>query len=434
MPDRRHWRLYLAACILLGGGLLLTLSVLDSAPADVSGTSRNRLGPLGAGIAHELRLTLGVAVYVFLAGWFVVAARLILRRSWLSWSLRSIGWLLLVPCATVFAERWPALVPPGAPPPLGPGGSLGAWLNEILNASLRPAGQYLLLGSCLLLGVILSLDTFLLRLGRLLWWCLRVNLGISATAAKRPTSRTLSSPTIVRTTVAKEPEDSEQAEEPAPSEVAEEDRPANPSIIPIHHHNEIAGHDPQGPHLFAPARRKAAVSAVSDQERFADYELPALTLLEDARPFDYSEHDEQLRDRAALLEKTFTDFGLNVRVVGINTGPVITQFEIALETGLRVNKVTRLADDIALNLKVPSVRIVAPIPGKNTVGIEVPNELPRRRPPQGSPPGLGQEGRASSRCRCFSARTARAGRSSTTSPTCRTCSSPAPPAPASRSA
>jgi S-DNA-T family DNA segregation ATPase FtsK/SpoIIIE len=52
----------------------------------------------------------------------------------------------------------------------------------------------------------------------------------------------------------------------------------------------------------------------------------------------------------------------------------VTQFEIALETGLRVHKVKRLEDDIALNLKVPSVRIVAPIPGKNTVGIEVPNE------------------------------------------------------------
>ncbi|NCZ93500.1 MAG: hypothetical protein EBZ00_05920, partial [Actinobacteria bacterium] len=54
---------------------------------------------------------------------------------------------------------------------------------------------------------------------------------------------------------------------------------------------------------------------------------------------------------------------------------VITQFEISLETGLRLNKVTRLAEDIALNLRVPSVRMVAPIPGKNTVGVEIPNEL-----------------------------------------------------------
>ena len=81
-----------------------------------------------------------------------------------------------------------------------------------------------------------------------------------------------------------------------------------------------------------------------------------------------------LRERAALLEKTFTDFGLNVRVVGINTGPVVTQFELALETGLRLHKVTALADDVALNLKAPSVRMVAPIPGKNTVGVEIPNE------------------------------------------------------------
>jgi S-DNA-T family DNA segregation ATPase FtsK/SpoIIIE len=111
-----------------------------------------------------------------------------------------------------------------------------------------------------------------------------------------------------------------------------------------------------------------------DEDRFADFELPPLNLLDDPEPFPYEEHDQHLRDRAGVLEKTFTDFCLSVRVVGINTGPVITQYEVALETGLRVHKVTRLADDLALNLKVPSVRIVAPIPGKNTVGIEIPNE------------------------------------------------------------
>src|SRR6185503_12455734 len=79
-------------------------------------------------------------------------------------------------------------------------------------------------------------------------------------------------------------------------------------------------------------------------------------------------------ETATVLEKTLVDFGVNVKVVGINTGPVITQYEILLETGLRVNKVTNLADDLAINLKVPSIRIVAPIPGKNTVGIEIPNE------------------------------------------------------------
>ena len=91
MPDRRDWRLYFAACVLLAGGLFLTLSVLDYDPSDVGNAiypaptaSHNRLGPLGAAIAHELRQTLGFAVYVFLAGWFVVVVRLIFRRRWLS--------------------------------------------------------------------------------------------------------------------------------------------------------------------------------------------------------------------------------------------------------------------------------------------------------------------------------------------------------------
>ena len=66
-----------------------------------------------------------------------------------------------------------------------------------------------------------------------------------------------------------------------------------------------------------------------------------------------------------LLERTLLDFGYQVRVVQIDTGPVITQFEIELEAGLRVSKVMGLADDLAIALAVPSVRIVAPIPGQD---------------------------------------------------------------------
>jgi S-DNA-T family DNA segregation ATPase FtsK/SpoIIIE len=361
MPDRRHWRLYLAACILLIGGVFMTFSVLDYS-----------LGPLGAGLAQELRQSLGVAVYVFLASWFTVVIQLVLRRSWLSWTLRSLGWLLLVPCAAVLAERGPALALPGAMPPLGPGGSIGGWLNDWLQTAFSPTGQDVLLGSGATLGVLLSLGSLLPRLPRLLWWCIRANLDITSQSAKRPAERVRPAPFIVRMSPpeTEDPEPDEEAAADAPPEEAANGR----HVIPIHHHNEAARHEAQGPHLFAPSRRKPAACTPSDRERFANYELPMLTLLEDARAFDHREHDRELRDRAALLEKTFTDFGLSVHVVGINTGPVITQFEIALKTGLRVHKVTRLGDDIALNLKVPSVRIVAPIPGKNTVGIEVPNE------------------------------------------------------------
>ena len=61
-------------------------------------------------------------------------------------------------------------------------------------------------------------------------------------------------------------------------------------------------------------------------------------------------------------------------MVEIETGPVISQYEIDLAPGLRLQKITALADDLAIAMRVPSVRIVAPIPGKNSVGVEVPNE------------------------------------------------------------
>ena len=104
------------------------------------------------------------------------------------------------------------------------------------------------------------------------------------------------------------------------------------------------------------------------------FELPPLELLEPPTPFPVQEHEAKVHARAMLLERTLLDFGYQVRVVQIDTGPVITQFEIELEAGLRVSRIMSLADDLAIALAVPSVRIVAPIPGKTTVGIEVPND------------------------------------------------------------
>jgi S-DNA-T family DNA segregation ATPase FtsK/SpoIIIE len=105
----------------------------------------------------------------------------------------------------------------------------------------------------------------------------------------------------------------------------------------------------------------------------ADYELPSLELLLPAEQLQLEQQEQEVRDRARVLEKTFADFGFKVRVVEIETGPVISQYEIELEAGLRLAKISNLADDLAIALRVPSVRIVAPIPGKNSVGIEVPN-------------------------------------------------------------
>jgi S-DNA-T family DNA segregation ATPase FtsK/SpoIIIE len=114
---------------------------------------------------------------------------------------------------------------------------------------------------------------------------------------------------------------------------------------------------------------KASVSV----EQFSGYEIPSQQLLDTRVTIDYDAQEKQIRRNAKTLEKTFNEFGFDVKVVDVETGPVIAQYEVALAAGLRLSKISGLADDLAIALRVPSVRIVAPIPGKNTVGIEVPN-------------------------------------------------------------
>ena len=108
-------------------------------------------------------------------------------------------------------------------------------------------------------------------------------------------------------------------------------------------------------------------------EETDDYELPPIDICRRKHVLSRSTKKKSAAKPRSSKRRSL-DFGYKVKVVQIDTGPVITQFEIELEAGLRVSKITGLADDLAIALRVPSVRIVAPIPGKTTVGIEVPNE------------------------------------------------------------
>ena len=140
------------------------------------------------------------------------------------------------------------------------------------------------------------------------------------------------------------------------------------------------GHELPAPKVQMPARKQEDADSLLDSvhesapEGTEDYRLPSLELLERSDDVCYDEQLDEVRRKAKVLEATFQSFGFNIRVVEIETGPVIAQYEVELEAGLRLSKITGLADDLAIALRVPSVRIVAPIPGKNTVGIEVPNE------------------------------------------------------------
>lgn len=352
MSDRRHVRLDLAASALFFAGLGVALAVFSHDPA---APTANLLGAPGHWIAAELEQLFGVAVYVLLGTWFVLVLMLLLRRNLRVWTQRLVGWLLLLPGTMLAAE------------PFGfDEGTLGAWLSTWLHQTGDWVGPLALGGGCLLVGVLLSFDFALIAFARIGWQSVGLTLGtlwaVVRWCCKRrraPQPKPLAIKKPVQAPAIAAPV---EAKPSAPA--AEADESAG-QIIPIHRPGRAAVE------AEAPEPAPAVPSTAAE---YADYQLPGLNLLGDAEPIAFDEQEPLLREQATLLEKTFADFNLSVRVVGIHTGPVVTQYEVALETGLRVHKVTALGDDLALNLKVPSVRIVAPIPGKNTVGIEVPNE------------------------------------------------------------
>ncbi|MCW7753048.1 DNA translocase FtsK 4TM domain-containing protein [Desulfobotulus sp. H1] len=105
------------------------------------------------------------------------------------------------------------------------------------------------------------------------------------------------------------------------------------------------------------------------------FRLPPLDLLEKVPESSSPVDEDFLRSQSEILEKKLADFGVDGRVVTVTPGPVITTFEYKPAPGVKISKVTNLADDLALALKAMSIRIIAPIPGKAAIGIEVPNAV-----------------------------------------------------------
>ena len=104
-----------------------------------------------------------------------------------------------------------------------------------------------------------------------------------------------------------------------------------------------------------------------------DYKFPPITLLSPGDPKEIKGGKKAVTETASKLQKTLYSFGVSAKVENVSVGPAITRYELKPAEGVRVSKIANLADDIALNLAAESIRIEAPIPGKQAVGIEIPN-------------------------------------------------------------
>lgn len=104
------------------------------------------------------------------------------------------------------------------------------------------------------------------------------------------------------------------------------------------------------------------------------YKKPSIQLLNPTKNKGKANSTETINSNTRILERTFIDYGIKAKVIEVHVGPAVTQYEMELERGTKVNKVLSISREIALALAAKEVRIEAPIPGKNTVGVEIPNQ------------------------------------------------------------
>ncbi len=353
----------------------------------------NICGRSGAIASWGLLEAFGSGAYYLVVSLAVLDAILLTRRKVNQPWVRAGGWLLSLLGVTVLAAIACPQCTPG--PVIGAGGYLGAAGRGLLQMHFALLGTCIIALSALFGGLLLCTDYVLIRL---IAWILhkptqtfgRGVLQVGTAYAQKMGGRRRSD----LDGYVSEKGDGQVAvkisgrgiEEKAGEMVeATKNKNAGQSDIPVidsktdkkakSARQELAVVKPASKKIPPDDRKEMIEELESDggSPQEGDYVLPSLDLLLQSEPFCFEEQEKEVLHRAKILEKTFQSFGFNVRVVEIQTGPVIAQFEVELESGLRLSKITSLADDLAIALRVPSVRIVAPIPGKNTVGIEVPN-------------------------------------------------------------
>lgn len=356
----------------------------------------NVCGWAGSVTAHFLLEWTGIGAAYTAVSLGALTAALLFRIPFTQPGLRISGWFFSLLGLTAAADIVISAWSPGIA--VGPGGYLGALTALILRQYAGTAGALLIAVVSFLGGALIATNVQLHSLTRILSWPFRgllqgivlvagayglplpvpnqdsqdgIGKGRGERRSGKPTSRAVDGqqtsadeePSEETVRVIKPGTESKTVEPPPP--VPGSSAPAAPS-----RREDVKIRKPQK------ASRESLLEEIESVTHAApriDYKLPALDLLLESEPFRFETQEQDVRRKAAILEKTFADFGYRVRVVEIQTGPVIAQFEVELEAGLRLSKITVLADDLAIALRVPSVRIVAPIPGKNTVGIEVPN-------------------------------------------------------------
>ncbi|HVJ68516.1 MAG TPA: DNA translocase FtsK 4TM domain-containing protein [Caulifigura sp.] len=394
MPDVQRLKSDLLALAILALTVFLGLALVSYSPSDPPGdlvypaptTLHNLCGPTGAKLAHQLHSALGLGSWFLLFGLILFDVRLFARKPVPDPFLRLLGGTAAL--AAICGALQLALPRLGSGPVYGSGGFIGSAGRILMTERLSTGGSSILLATLFIAGLMLATDALLARIAYAVLCGPFVAVGSLFGLGRKTVAETAvvveaTRPVVEKPAQVRTAEILDRDEEPAPAVEPKPKRSLLGSLVSAVAPSAAA--EPAAPAAGSfKVNPPAGLSKSSREAEFntgtaaakvkSDYKLPSLNLLGQGESFPFEQLAAKAEKTRAIIEKTFQEFGLNVKVTEADTGPVVTQFELELEPGLRVSKVQALADDLAIALRVPSVRVVSPIPGKNTVGVEVPND------------------------------------------------------------
>ncbi|MCC5827956.1 MAG: DNA translocase FtsK [Phycisphaeraceae bacterium] len=409
--------------------LLVSLALVSFHPADPPGYSmwpvperiHNWIGQAGAVVSHTTLSHIGPGAWMLL-----LAGGSLLWACWRGgldqWSYRVVGLLLAAWSISTLAAWW------NIDPyqfPEGPGGYLGVMTAHFLAPRFGEVGTPLLLMAGFLVGMIVWADYLLVALGRRisaqrdsLPHLFALAEGLAALVAApfrvvwaglsrlaRSTERKAArahdlddGPETLdgkpsRATGAARWSESVDGPEPEIGEIDEADPGDDEAVEPESEPEEEPAHDPAGtfaqsrravdldelrskikqlPINFAP-KKEAGKSKLPREVDLTGYQFPSIDMLAEPETNFNAEMEQIVREQALQLESALLQYRIEGEVVGIDSGPVITLFEVRLAPGTKVNRINNIASDIARALKAQNIRVVPNSAGKDTIGIEVPN-------------------------------------------------------------
>jgi S-DNA-T family DNA segregation ATPase FtsK/SpoIIIE len=343
----------------------------------------NWCGSAGALFAYYLLYYIGPGVFVMLISGLYFAVAKVADIEIEQPALRGAGLVLVTTAASTTFYCFTQHGIYGFP--TGSGGVLGVATAEFLRSHFATLGTAILLGATWVVGMILLADQVVAVFFGAIGFIIRKTLGFAAPKWLTGSEQSRALGQIWRRlSVRQKTEDGRQKTELRPSlsgSTDEHELPDGDTDV----ESNLRGKIPieGGP---APAGAQARLQPMTlkkptqpyEPPSYNDYTMPPIDLLDEPEHTFASVQEKVVKAKAVALEGLLNEFDISARVVAAETGPVVTMFELQLAAGVKVSQISSLSNDIARALGVGAVRIVAPLPGKHTIGVEVPNSEKER--------------------------------------------------------